>query len=597
MLLNSTVINFANNKLNEFLYSKNCPEVQDPEYKEIKYTMTYIIVFLAVVIFILFIFFPYILGKACKKDRKDTKINLLQEENIAESKGVQNVPIEAHYCFDNINIQWIKEFGRTDPYGASLFLNPKVPLFFRIFIPLGILLNIAIFASANICVGSSVFIGFNVGREIKAPSLYDLGLVNSVHDMWVAGCYILSVLIAFFTGIWPYIKLILMLISFFLPTSILSHKGREKFLLFLDATGKFSILDSYVIMMMLVSFYLSVEIPVTEQSEAEQGFIIDLYIYIAYGIVTIIIGTLVSLCLSHIETHLHRNLDEHPDQNKGEKAENYRSIMSFAKVNYIKDFHFRVFISSLLFLTLILVILGSIVKSFSFDLKGLAGYAINLLNYPTHKDISAIDLGIDLRKSYKNPNASEAIFTQVIFFLTTIAIPLAFLLNLIILWFVPMTRKAQKFFYSIAEILNAWSCVDVLAMAIISCVEQVTKFAIFMVGDKCDNINPIIKRYFSKILDGYDSCFEVKTSLKKGFWIYFCAAISFFICSFVILKVCRYALNERLPDHVKEYLRNKNNNDEDRISKISNINDFHSSVSRETLVSETLSVKKILEEK
>ena len=271
--------------------------------------------------------------------------------------------------------------------------------------------------------------------------------------------------------------------------------------------------------------------------------------------------------------------------------------MSFAKVNYIKDFHFRVFISSLLFLTLILVILGSIVKSFSFDLKGLAGYAINLLNYPTHKDISAIDLGIDLRKSYKNPNASEAIFTQVIFFLTTIAIPLAFLLNLIILWFVPMTRKAQKFFYSIAEILNAWSCVDVLAMAIISCVEQVTKFAIFMVGDKCDNINPIIKRYFSKILDGYDSCFEVKTSLKKGFWIYFCAAISFFICSFVILKVCRYALNERLPDHVKEYLRNKNNNDEDRISKISNINDFHSSVSRETLVSETLSVKKILEEK
>ena len=48
---------------------------------------------------------------------------------------------------------------------------------------------------------------------------------------------------------------------------------------------------------------------------------------------------------------------------------------------------------------------------------------------------------------------------------------------------------------------------------------------------------------------------------------------------------------------MKEYLRNKNNNDEDRISKISNINDFHSSVSRETLVSETLSVKKILEEK
>jgi len=596
VLLNSTVINFANNKLNEFLYSKNCPGVQDPEYKEINYNMTSIIGFSALGLFTLFIFFPYILGKACKKPKKEIKINLLQEENIAELKGMKNALIEAHYCIDSINIQWIKEFGRTDPYGASLFLNPKVPLFFRIFIPLAILLTIALFASSNSGIGASVFIVFNVGRRIQLPSLFDFGLVNSVHDMWAAGSHILSALVAVFSGIWPYMKLILMLISFFLPTSILSHKRREKILIILDATGKFSILDSYVMMMMLVAFHFHVEIPVTVQSEAEQGSIVDVFVYAAYGFVTLIVGTLISLCLSHIITHLHRYLDEHPDQNKGEKAENYRSIMSFAKVKCIKDFPFRVFISSMIFLTLILVIAGSVTKCFSFYFHGLAGYALNLLDYSNHREYSIIELGMDVRKSYENPNASEVIFTQVIFFLTTLAIPLAFLLNLMVLWFIPMTRKAQKFLYSIAEILNAWSCIDVFVIAIIASIAQITQFAKFMVGDKCDSIDPLIQKYFSKTLDGHDTCFEVQTYLEKGCWIFFGAAISFFISSFVILKVCRNALNERLPDHVKEYLRNKKNNDEGRISNISNINDFNTSISRDTLVSENLNGKKILEE-
>ena len=592
VLLNSTVINFANNKLNEFLYSKNCPGVQDPEYKEINYNMTSIIGFSALGLFTLFIFFPYILGKACKKPKKEIKINLLQEENIAELKGMKNALIEAHYCIDSINIQWIKEFGRTDPYGASLFLNPKVPLFFRIFIPLAILLTIALFASSNSGIGASVFIVFNVGRRIQLPSLFDFGLVNSVHDMWAAGSHILSALVAVFSGIWPYMKLILMLISFFLPTSILSHKRREKILIILDATGKFSILDSYVMMMMLVAFHFHVEIPVTVQSEAEQGSIVDVFVYAAYGFVTLIVGTLISLCLSHIITHLHRYLDEHPDQNKGEKAENYRSIMSFAKVKCIKDFPFRVFISSMIFLTLILVIAGSVTKCFSFYFHGLAGYALNLLDYSNHREYSIIELGMDVRKSYENPNASEVIFTQVIFFLTTLAIPLAFLLNLMVLWFIPMTRKAQKFLYSIAEILNAWSCIDVFVIAIIASIAQITQFAKFMVGDKCDSIDPLIQKYFSKTLDVLDTCFEVQTYLEKGCWIFFGAAISFFISSFVILKVCRNALNERLPDHVKEYLRNKKNNDEGRISNINNINDFNSSISREIWLVKFSEVKK-----
>ena len=594
-LLNTSVINFANKKLNEFLYPKNCPGIPEPDDSQVDATITSISVISAGAAFLALMFCPYILGRACKKDNQTNQENLIEQENIAEIKDVKNVPVDAKYCFDNIKIQWIKELGRIDPEGASLFLNPRVPIFFRIFIPMAILFSIALFISSNSGTGASVYIVFNLGRRIKAPSLFDFSLINSVHDMWLAGSEVLSTVVAVFSGVWPYLKLVLMLISFMLPTSILSHKRREKILLILDATGKFSILDSYVLIMMMVAFHFHVEVPLSDQSKAKEGSIVDIFCLAAYGFITLIIGTLISLFLSHVITHLHRHLDEHPDQNKGEKAENYKSIMSFAKNKCISDTPFRIFISSMIFITLGLVIIGSVTKCFSFYFHGLAGYALNLLDYPDHRDFSIIKLGLDVRDVYENPDAPEIIFTQFIYFFTILAIPIAFLVILIILWFVPMSRRAQKFLYSIAEILNAWSCIDVFVIALLASVLQIAQFAEFMVGDKCDSIDPIIHNYFSKTLDGHDSCFEVQTYLLEGSWLFFAAAITFFIASFVILKVCRNALNERLPDHVKEYLKmKKNKNNDDRISNISNINDFSSS--KEALVDDSFGGKKILEE-
>jgi len=594
-LLNTSVINFANKKLNEFLYPKNCPGIPEPDDSQVDATITSISVISAGAAFLALMFCPYILGRACKKDNQTNQENLIEQENIAEIKDVKNVPVDAKYCFDNIKIQWIKELGRIDPEGASLFLNPRVPIFFRIFIPMAILFSIALFISSNSGTGASVYIVFNLGRRIKAPSLFDFSLINSVHDMWLAGSEVLSTVVAVFSGVWPYLKLVLMLISFMLPTSILSHKRREKILLILDATGKFSILDSYVLIMMMVAFHFHVEVPLSDQSKAKEGSIVDIFCLAAYSFITLIIGTLISLFLSHVITHLHRHLDEHPDQNKGEKAENYKSIMSFAKNKCISDTPFRIFISSMIFITLGLVIIGSVTKCFSFYFHGLAGYALNLLDYPDHRDFSIIKLGLDVRDVYENPDAPEIIFTQFIYFFTILAIPIAFLVILIILWFVPMSRRAQKFLYSIAEILNAWSCIDVFVIALLASVLQIAQFAEFMVGDKCDSIDPIIHNYFSKTLDGHDSCFEVQTYLLEGSWLFFAAAITFFIASFVILKVCRNALNERLPDHVKEYLKmKKNKNNDDRISNISNINDFSSS--KEALVDDSFGGKKILEE-
>ena len=567
-VLNTTVIDLANEQISNYLYKSNCPGIPDVFASEINVVMTSLGSFMAIGIFTLLIFHPYILGKACGKDSDSAKMDSLlddekikeKESNNEEIKNVNNNDMEAKYCLPNISIKWIKEFGRTDPQGASLFLDPRIPVFWRLIIPFAILAAIALFISSNSGNGASVYVVFQLGKRIQLPSLFDFGLINSIREMGKAGVYFLAIIVAVFSGIWPYLKLILMLISFALPASILNKKKREIILMILDATGKWSILDSYVLILMLVAFHFHIEFPVTEQSEIEKGSIIDVFVYAAFGFFSLILGTVISLCLSHIITHLNRSLDDHPDQNKGEKAESYTALISFAESKLFGKKFLRITISFLLFATFILVIVGSFITSFSFYFHGLAGYALDLFEIAPHREYSVIQLGLSVPESYEDPNDSIIRFTQVIYFLTVFVLPISTLLNIMFLWFTPLPRRIQKFLYSMAEILNAWSCLDVFVLSIMAAILQISQFTEFIVGDKCDAINPIVEKYFSDILDGHNTCFEVKAYLEDGCWILFAATIIFYVVTYTVMKICRSALDERLPDNVKEYLKNKKKN-------------------------------------
>ena len=78
------------------------------------------------------------------EENEQNKIRMLSDlENIKESK------LKAKYCIEKINIRWMKEFGRIDPEGASLFLDPRIPIFWRIFLPFVILLNFVNFITAS----------------------------------------------------------------------------------------------------------------------------------------------------------------------------------------------------------------------------------------------------------------------------------------------------------------------------------------------------------------------------------------------------------------------------------------------------------------
>jgi len=72
--------------------------------------------------------------------------------------------------------------------------------------------------------------------------------------MWNAKCYYIGLIIAIFSGIWPYGKLLLMMFVWCLNEKILSIKSRERMLIVLDSLGKWSLIDTFVMVMMIVAF-------------------------------------------------------------------------------------------------------------------------------------------------------------------------------------------------------------------------------------------------------------------------------------------------------------------------------------------------------
>ena len=138
----------------------------------------------------------------------------------------------------------------------ALYHNAKVPKLWRILMPILLVGNILAFAF-NSSDGAKVGLVATIGgfqSPIFVISTFEL--IQSIKDMWNAKTYALSILIALWSGLWPYIKLFFMLLTWFLSAQQMSFKIRERLLIVLDTMGKWSILDSFMLIMQLVAFHL-----------------------------------------------------------------------------------------------------------------------------------------------------------------------------------------------------------------------------------------------------------------------------------------------------------------------------------------------------
>ena len=79
-------------------------------------------------------------------------------------------------------------------------------------------------------------------------------------------------------------------------------------------------------------------------------------------------------------------------------------------------------------------------------------------------------------------------FLAVLFFTTSLFVPLLQLAGLLFLWTAELTLLQQKKVYVLNEILAAWQYMEVYLIAIVIALMQMGQVSGFMVGDACDGI-------------------------------------------------------------------------------------------------------------
>ncbi|EAX85903.1 hypothetical protein TVAG_025310 [Trichomonas vaginalis G3] len=173
-----------------------------------------------------------------------------------------------------------------------------------------LLLVFALFISSNTGIGASVFakifLGID-GKHVELPSMFDFGLINSILDMWHSGAIVLAVLIAIMSCAWPYTKIVFMFIVWIMPASKIKLHQRQKALEVLDLLGKWSLVDSYVMILMLIAFRMKINLPPVDETDILQ---INLFVYPAWGFVTLVVGTILSLGCSQTILAAERYVDK-----------------------------------------------------------------------------------------------------------------------------------------------------------------------------------------------------------------------------------------------------------------------------------------------
>ncbi|EAY09767.1 hypothetical protein TVAG_414190 [Trichomonas vaginalis G3] len=268
-MIHDKVIPMVNNLITGAIGNATCKDNPDPEYHEVATGSTLIAVIVLGGFGVGFSFFAIILGP---------------------------------------RLPFCKKFFRKDEQ-ASLLMTPKLPVWFRLLIPIVLLLVFALFISSNTGIGASVFakIFLGTGKHVELPSMFDFVLINSIMDMWSSGAIVLAVLIAIMSCAWPYTKIVFMFVVWCLPASKIKPHQREKAVEILDILGKWSMVDSYVMILMLIAFRMKINLPPVDEADVLQ---INLFVYPAWSFVTLVVGTILSLGCSQIILSAERYVDK-----------------------------------------------------------------------------------------------------------------------------------------------------------------------------------------------------------------------------------------------------------------------------------------------
>lgn len=475
-----------------------------------------------------------------------------------------------------------------DTVPTSLMMSPAVPDLMRVFIPMFVVATIALLLSSNLSVGASVDLTLSLSgqsaKEVKLPPLFAFSLGNTITQMYQAGIYPLLFLVLVFSGIWPYFKLLLMLLAWLIPIQASKSFQRKQLLLALDALGKFSLVDTYVLVLMMVAFRYHLQLA--------EKMAVDVFVTPLYGFYGFLIATCGSLVAGHVMVFYHRQgelnaLSPSLFDDLLPVGQRYEAVMQHGYYIHdnadgtptIRRKRLRLWIRALVIVmvaaTVVFLAIGVTRKSFVFEFGGLAGMALGDDN--RRMSYSLISLGAALPSSVPTHHGTGIRLLQAAYFFYALATPFACLFLVIILWSFPLSLRYQYRVVALAEIANAWSAIEVFVLSMVAALLEISTFCSFIVGHKCDLINDFVTKYLNKALTnlGDQTCYTVEAHVEWDCWYLIAGAVMNSLLVSTILRFAHGALDDRRlqAEELAEIPQQQIGDDNDPVRHAENVHD------------------------
>lgn len=185
-----------------------------------------------------------------------------------------------------------------------------------------LVLNITVFLIANAFPGAVV--GATValaGDALPLMHVFKFALAESVIRFWRTGGqgYTLSILIAFYSGVWPYVKLTLTIFCLWAPPDLLPERVRGRLLAVFEALGKWSLIDSLMVFILMAAMKIDFDLAsdgggpsqasgVRRHDEPPPLLQVSAEVMPTAGITLFTLGVVISLVLTAVVGHMHRTL-------------------------------------------------------------------------------------------------------------------------------------------------------------------------------------------------------------------------------------------------------------------------------------------------
>ena len=181
-----------------------------------------------------------------------------------------------------------------------------------------------------------------------------------------------------------------------------------------------------------------------------------------------------------------------------------------------------------------------------------------IVGQPARQPYSLITVGTELPEAvaargepyYEARRTSEMRLLQATYFAFAFGVPIVHLACLLVLWAAPLTPRAQRRLFVGCEVCNAWAALDVFVLAVFVSLTEISPFAAFIIGDKCDAIDALLKQLAAAApavfdLDGDYKCFDVAVTLNGGTWALCGACVVFTVANFAMMRACHVAIHDR----------------------------------------------------